>query len=92
MKAQAGGAVPVVFSTGALRETVRFGYRTLRSFTDDAERRLPRGTLQAWLAALVDYQRHPDKQEAVRQVMMPRCQRDFAWSGVARQWLDEFSR
>ncbi len=91
MKAQAGGAVPVVIPTGALTETVRHGFKTMRSYTDFLGLQFPRRIIDEWLDGLVDLLRSPDKQERIRQTMIPDSRRRFAWSGVADAWEQEFA-
>jgi glycosyltransferase involved in cell wall biosynthesis len=90
MKAQVGGAVPVVIPTGALQETVKFGYKTDRCYTDFADRQLPRRFINEWRDALIDYLRNPDRQESVRVPMMAQSRSAFSWRGVAEEWVGEF--
>lgn len=84
MKAQAGGAVPAIIPTGALRETVRFGFRT------DSDQPQSADVLAQWLAGLIDLLRSPERQRLVRREMMPWARRTFAWDGVAAQWEHGF--
>jgi glycosyltransferase involved in cell wall biosynthesis len=90
MKAQAGGAVPVVIPTGALRETVQFGYKTMRSYTDYRGMPVSRRVLDEWREALIALLRAPEHQERIRREMRPASLRRFSWSRVVSQWLDEF--
>jgi glycosyltransferase involved in cell wall biosynthesis len=82
MKAQAGGAIPVVIPNGALAETVQFG-RVTRHTSGRRAR-------EEWLEALLDLLRHPEKQDVERQRMMASALELFSWDGVADAWLREF--
>ena len=90
MKAQAGGAVPVVIPTGALRETVRFGFRTRLGYHETG--RNDNELVQEWLSGLIKLLRSPDEQARIRMEMMPASKARYAWSAVADQWDREFSR
>ncbi len=91
MKAQAGGAIPVVIPTGALRETVRFGFATMRSYTDFRGLPFPRRIIDEWLEGLISILCASQLQERVRRVMMPASRRRFAWARVAQAWEQEFA-
>jgi protein O-GlcNAc transferase len=90
MKAQAGGAVPAVIASGALAETVRYGFKTMRGSTDFVGRPLPGRIVEEWLEGLIDLIRAPDRQARIRREMIPDCRHRFAWSGVVDQWEGEF--
>jgi glycosyltransferase involved in cell wall biosynthesis len=91
MKAQAGGAVPAVIPTGALSETVRFGFRTMRSYTDYRGLPFPQRIVEEWLQGLVDLLRSSERQARIRTEMIPDSRRHFDWSAVARAWEQEFA-
>ncbi len=91
MKAQAGGAVPVVIPTGALRETVKFGFTTMRSYTDFRGLPFPRRIIDEWLQGLIAVLRAPQMQEQLRATMIPFSRRRFDWSRVAIHWEQEFA-
>jgi glycosyltransferase involved in cell wall biosynthesis len=91
MKAQAGGAVPAVIPTGALRETVQFGFRTRRSF-DDLNGAPGDDLVDEWLQGLIDLLQSPERQRRIRRVMVPACRDMFDWSHVAATWEREFSQ
>ena len=91
MKAQAGGAVPAVIPTGALDETVRYGFRTMRSYTDYAGLPIPRRVIEEWLEGLIGLLRAPERQARIRAAMMPECRARFAWPKVADCWEEEFA-
>jgi glycosyltransferase involved in cell wall biosynthesis len=88
MKAQAGGAVPAVIPTGALRETVQFGFRTRYGYDDVADDRDLAGE---WLDGLIALLRNPAEQARIRAEMIPASRTRFAWSTVADQWEREFT-
>ncbi|MCW2491275.1 MAG: hypothetical protein JWN47_639 [Frankiales bacterium] len=90
MKAQVGGAVPVVIPTGALAETVRFGFKTMRSHTDFAGLSLPRRFIREWLDGLISLLHEPARQQAIRSAMIPECRDRFAWARVVHSWESEF--
>lgn len=91
MKAQIAGAIPVVFATAALRETVRWG---LRGPGWDSERppAEQRAALDQWTDALVNLLNNPAQQEALRQPMMADSRAHFGWEQVAAEWETEFAQ
>jgi glycosyltransferase involved in cell wall biosynthesis len=90
MKAQAGGAIPVVIPTGALNETVRFGFKTMRSHTDYPGMPLPERIVEEWLSGLFGLLRKPRDQTDIRAEMIPASRRLFSWSNIAESWEREF--
>ncbi len=90
MKAQAAGAVPAVIPTGALAETVRHGFKTMRSHTDYDGMPLPRRVIEEWLDGVIALLRAPERQARIRADMMPDSRRRFAWRHVVTAWEDEF--
>jgi glycosyltransferase involved in cell wall biosynthesis len=84
MKAQAGGAVPVVIPTGALAETVRHGFRTAHSFSDRGVDR--EALLTAWRDGLVAVLADPDRQRRIRRDMVPTSLARWTWRRAARAW------
>jgi glycosyltransferase involved in cell wall biosynthesis len=91
MKAQAGGAIPVVIPNGALRETVRFGFRTQRDF-DNPGGSSGNGLVDEWRQALIELLRSPERQLSIRRAMVPASMHAFDWSHVAADWNREFSQ
>ena len=91
MKAQAGGATPAVIPSGALAETVRFGFRTMRSHTDFRGLPFPHRIIDEWLEGLIDLLRSPERQARIRAEMIPDSRRRFAWSAIAQAWEQEFA-
>lgn len=90
MKAQAAGAVPVVIASGALAETVTFGFKTMRGYPDFAGLPVPRRIVEEWLEGLIEMLRRPDHQARVRREMMACSRRRFAWPAVIEAWEREF--
>ena len=92
MKAQAGVAVPVVIPTGALRETVQFGFRTRLGYDEAGGADTKNELVREWLCGLIKLLRSPDEQSRIRTEMMPASKACYAWSTVADQWEREFSQ
>ncbi|MBO6574066.1 MAG: glycosyltransferase [Rhodothermales bacterium] len=80
MKAQACGAVPVVWNLAALAETVRWGAC------------IEAGDREAYLQALIGMLQDPDRQEQIREEMIPGARAAFSWQAVAAQWSELFSQ
>ena len=91
MKAQAGGAVPAVIPNGALRETVRFGFRTPYTYDDLAPGTSGQELIAQWREGVVDLVRHPARQRRIRDEMMAVSRDAFAWERVASAWDREFA-
>ncbi|HET9899392.1 MAG TPA: hypothetical protein VFQ44_31075 [Streptosporangiaceae bacterium] len=91
MKAQAGGAIPAVIPNGALRETVRFGFRTQRDF-DNPDSSSHNGQLGEWRQGLIELLRSPQRQLSIRRAMVPASMQAFDWSHVAADWERDFSQ
>lgn len=89
MKAQAGGAIPAVIPTGALRDTVRFGFRTTRGF-EDLDGSNADDLVAEWRDGLIALLADPERQLRIRREMVPVSRRIFDWSHVAEQWSREF--
>ncbi len=89
MKAQAAGAIPVVFPTAALRETVRFGVRTLFDPLERSDLALQLG--DAWYQALIGTLGDRAGRERIRGPMMSEAQVFFDWASVASEWSVEFT-
>lgn len=92
MKAQAGGAVPVVIPTGALRQTVRFGLATDASYTDPGDDLDGPALVTAWRQLLISLLADPERQRRIRRRMTEESRRLFAWGAVVDQWEEEFAR
>jgi glycosyltransferase involved in cell wall biosynthesis len=90
MKAQVGGAVPVVIPTGALRETVQFGLRTSYGHDDHPPTTSYDELLLEWEAGLIEMLRSSSLQEAVRGEMRPASRARFDWEVIATAWEQEF--
>ena len=90
MKAQAGGAVPVIIPRGGLGEIVRFGFRTRRGYEDVSPDDV--GELEReWLDGLIGMLSSPEEQDRIRREMIPASRARFAWSVIAEQWEREFA-
>jgi glycosyltransferase involved in cell wall biosynthesis len=92
MKAQAAGAIPAVIPSGALRETVRFGFATKDAYTDPEPRTDGAELVAQWHQGLLDLLSDPERQRQIRREMVTAARNDFAWEGVVDQWEAEFSR
>jgi protein O-GlcNAc transferase len=92
MKAQAAGAIPVVIPSGALRETVHFGFTTKDAYTDPEPRPDGLELVSQWRQGLLELLSDPERQRQVRRAMVTASRHDFAWDGVVDQWEAEFSR
>jgi glycosyltransferase involved in cell wall biosynthesis len=91
MKAQAGGTVPAVIPSGALRETVRFGFVTAASYTDPPSTWDGDTLVDEWRQGLTTLLADPQRQRRIRRDMVAAARREFAWSAVADSWEREFS-
>jgi protein O-GlcNAc transferase len=91
MKAQAAGAVPAVIPTGALRETVSFGFRTRYAHHDRPAYLSREELVDMWEAGVVNLLKAPELQEAIRPRMMSSSRNRFDWSRVVKCWEEEFS-
>ena len=91
MKAQAGGAVPAVIPSAALRETVRFGFRTTHGYDDIPQTSSPAALVSEWLTGLIGLLRSPAEQARIRQTMIPASKTHFDWSTVIDQWEQELT-
>jgi glycosyltransferase involved in cell wall biosynthesis len=81
-KAQAAGCVPVVTTYAGLDETVKSGIR-IKGPAGDEE------TNNAFIAAVIDLLKNPEKQESLRQEALA-LKDSFGWERVAQQWHQEF--
>lgn len=89
MKAQAGGAIPAVIPNGALRETVRFGFRTEADFDSPGELG-DSGLVAEWRRGLIELLASPERQHSIRSTMVAASLREFDWSRIAADWIREF--
>jgi len=81
-KAQAAGCVPLVTTYAGLDETVQSGVR-IKGPAGDEE------TNNAFIEALIDLLKNPEKQEPLRQEALA-LKDSFSWVLVAQQWHQEF--
>lgn len=93
MKAQAGGAIPVVTPTAALQETVRWGFTTREP--RDYKGEMPWGTemperLMDRFVKITRKALDPALQKRIRPKMMKDARR-FSWTLVAMGWNNLFN-
>lgn len=89
MKAQILGAIPVVIPTGALRDTVKFGYKTSKSSLDWHQLHDRDSTLQEWFHLLIHAMSNPPHTDDLRCSMKEQCRHYFSWKTIAAEWLDK---
>ncbi|NET75551.1 glycosyltransferase family 4 protein [Okeania sp. SIO1F9] len=82
IKAQACGCVPVVTTFAGLDETVQSGIR-IKGPAGDEE------TNNAFIEAVIDLLKNPEKQETLRQEALA-LKDSFGWDKIAQQWHKEF--
>jgi hypothetical protein len=92
MKAQIGGAVPVVIPTAAVCETVLLGHKTPTDPSQFIGREIDKVHLTIWQAMMVEYLRDVKAQEAIRKVMQPLSRAVYSYEGLADLWLKEFEK
>jgi glycosyltransferase involved in cell wall biosynthesis len=79
MKAQIGGAIPVVIPRAALNETVKYGIKSISGKeTDDI--------LNNWADSLIQVLRDTKGQEQFRKVMMKSVKEEFSFKKLAKSW------
>lgn len=93
MKAQAGGAIPVVAPTAAVAETVQYGMKTDRGYYHDLTMNvtMPSELIEQWVDAVLRVMRSEDREE-YRQKMMSWARGYFSWEKVAQEWVAEFAK
>src|SRR3990167_3088802 len=82
MRAQIGGAIPVVSDYAALKETVQYGVKVP---LDEPYKCRTKEWQETYIKALVKVL-NADANEGGRQEMMAWAKDKFAWSSVAAQW------
>ncbi|MBW4639335.1 MAG: glycosyltransferase family 4 protein [Gloeocapsa sp. UFS-A4-WI-NPMV-4B04] len=82
LKAQACGCVPVVTDFAGLSENVKSGIK-IKGIAGNEE------TNNAFLEAVIDLLKNPDKQELLRKEALA-LKDTFGWDKVAQQWHHEF--
>jgi glycosyltransferase involved in cell wall biosynthesis len=92
MKAQIGGAVPVIIPTAAVAETVKYGYKTDRGYYTSLQGSViePEEARTQFLEQL--NKALTDPTDEYRKEMMGWAREHFDWKKVARDWIDEFER
>jgi len=89
MKAQVGGAIPVVIPTAAVAETTRWGLTTNWSYDHFPNREIPEKVFDMF-ADLVIKALNPRYQNKYREEMMADARERFDWKKVAKDWQKEF--
>ena len=79
MKAQIGGAIPVVIPRAALNETAKYGVKVIHGKNDEE-------ILNNWADALVQTLRDTKGQEQFRKVMMRGVKDIFNYEKLAKSW------
>lgn len=79
MKAQIGGAIPVVIPKAALNETVKFGIKSV-------DGKNPEEILNNWADNLIMVLNDPKGQEQFRKVMMKGVDKIFTYKELAKSW------
>lgn len=82
-KSELWGAVPITIDYAALKETVQFGEKVKGDIYDP-------DVLEEYKKVLIDYLKHPEKQEKIRPAMMKWARDTYGWDKVADQWTKEF--
>lgn len=94
MKAQIGGAWPVVIPTAAVAETVRFGDKTDRGYYMDIDGNpavRTADTMDQWVKMMVEVLSTPEHgKEEDRKAMQEWAREHFDWKNIARKWEKEF--
>lgn len=75
IKAQVGGAWPVVVMAGGMRDTLQFGYEC---------------TYENYAEKVIEALKQPVFYEKNRSRMMHESRKRYAWSAIASLWQDEF--
>lgn len=85
MKAQIYGAIPVTMNYCALKETVKYGSKINGDIADPKVQEVFK---KEWISWLKDTER----QKETRRVMMENSKDLFSWSGVVKEWIEEFKK
>lgn len=84
MKAQIGGAIPVVIPRAALMDTVEYGVKVSTGKKSEE-------ILDNWANMLIRILKDPKGQEQFREVMMKKS-KDFDFESLAKSWEDTWTR
>lgn len=85
MKAQIGGAIPVVIPKAALHETVKYGVK-ISNGQNEGE------ILSNWADALIQVLKDTKGQEQFRKVMQKGIKDTFNYEKLAKSWVEIFER
>jgi glycosyltransferase involved in cell wall biosynthesis len=83
MKAQIGGAIPVVIPKAALNDTVKYGIKVSNG-------KSPEEILDNWADALIQVLNDPTGQEQFRKVMMEKSKSVWSYESLVKDWIDIF--
>lgn len=89
IKAQLWGAVPVVTSFAALKETVQFGKMVEGEIIENHS--LTPELSEKYKDALISALKDVEWQESERKKMGPAMRKQYSWEKIAKQWLEEFN-
>lgn len=95
MKAQVGGAIPVVIPTAAVDETVQWGVKTSRGYYHSIHGEIvaPFDAFEQWVEAMRFMLEKPqEERDQYRKDMMAWAREKFSWENVALSWVEEFEK
>lgn len=95
MKAQIGGAIPVVIPTAALSETVQFGIKTDRGYYQNiyGDIVMPEEAIGQFTASVNYFLGLDEKEkEPIRKEMMDWAKKAYGWDTLAIDWVDYFTK
>jgi glycosyltransferase involved in cell wall biosynthesis len=93
MKAQVGGAIPVVVPTAAVAETVQYGIKTDRGYFHDLQGNVikPGEMEEQYSMSLISVLTTDEDKKLDLRAQMQEWARDmYSWDSVAKQWEHEF--
>lgn len=94
MKAQIGGAIPVVIPTAAVAETVQYGKKTDRGYYMDIDGNpavRTADTMDQWVKNMIDTLSRPQIEKNFDRVeMMKWARKNFDWQHIAHKWSKQF--
>lgn len=95
MKAQVGGAIPVVIPTAAVAETVQWGAMTSRGYyySLHGEIVMPGEAMEQWIQGMkLMLAKDWKEKEKYRKTMMEWARKEYSWQEVAKSWVAEFEK
>jgi hypothetical protein len=85
MKAQIGGAIPVVIPKAALNETVKYGMKVSNGKNVEE-------ILSNWSDVLIKILKDTKGQEQFRKMMMKQSDKIWSYEELAKSWITEFGK